>query len=95
VTVRGEGVLEVFAWETQPGYALHLLNYTNPNMTRAFFRRFYAVGPQEVEFEVGPGRRIKNVRALRGDRDLKFTQKDRTIQFEVASVKDYEVVALT
>src|SRR5579862_913641 len=95
VTVSGEGILEVFAWETEPGYAMHLLNYTNPNMTRGFIRRFYPVGPQNVEFDISPEKRIKNVRALRSARDLKFTQDDRTVRFEVESVRDYEVVALT
>ena len=41
VSVRGEGVVELIVWETEAGYALHLLNYTNPNMTRGFVRRFY------------------------------------------------------
>src|SRR5436305_15180019 len=45
VSVRGEGVVELFAWETEPGYALHLVNYTNPNMARGLVRRFYPTGP--------------------------------------------------
>jgi hypothetical protein len=95
VAVTGEGVIESFAWETEPGYALHLLNYTNPNMTRGPVRRFYAVGPQKVEFEVVAGKKVGRVRALRAATELRFRQVDRTVSFEVPSVSDYEVIALT
>jgi hypothetical protein len=95
VTVDGEGVVEAFAWETEPGYALHLLNYTNPNMTRGFVRRFYAIGPQAVRFDVAPGRRITRVEALRARRALPFRQQGTAVRFEVPGVVDYEVVALS
>lgn len=95
VSVAGEGIVELFAWETEPGYALHILNYTSPNMTRGFVRRFYAIGPQKVEFHTPSARKIRNVRALRAGRSLPFKQSNQTIQFEVPSVLDYEVVALT
>lgn len=95
VSVTGEGVVELFAWETEPGYALHILNYTNPNMTRGFIRRFYAIGPQKVQFEVAPAKRIASVRALRAQRSLPFKQTGQTVRFEVPTVVDYEVIALT
>ena len=95
VTVDGEGVVEAFAWETEPGYALHLLNYTNPNMTRGFVRRFYAIGPQAVRFDVAPGRTITRVEALRVRRALPFRQQGTAVRFEVPGVVDYEVVALS
>jgi hypothetical protein len=95
VSVTGEGIVEVFAWETDPGYALHILNYTNPNMTRGFVRRFYTIGPQKVEFEVGAGKKVNSVRSLRAGRALPFRQSDRTVRFQVPSVVDYEVIALT
>lgn len=41
VSITGEGLIEVFAWETEPGYALPLLNYTNPNMTHGAIRHTY------------------------------------------------------
>jgi len=95
VSVEGDGIVETFAWETEPGYALHLLNYTNPNMTRGFIRRAYPIGPQHVEFSVAPGRSIRAVRALRVARDLPFTQSGQRVRFEVPGVSDYEVAALT
>ena len=81
--------------ETEPGYALHILNYTNPNMTRGFLRRFYAIGPQRGELSVAPGRRIVSARALRAGRDLPFTQDGDRVRFEVPGVTDYEVIVLT
>ena len=95
VTIEGEGVVEAFAWETEPGYALHLVNYTNPNMTRGFVRRFYPIGPLSVAFDVGADRRIAQVQALRPGRELSFKQDGRTVRFDVPAVADYEVVALT
>ncbi len=95
VSVTGEGMVEAFAWETEPGYALHVLNYTNPQMTRGFIRRFYDIGPQQVAFTVAPDKKIASVRALRAGRDLSFKQTGRTVRFEIPSVVDYEVVALT
>jgi hypothetical protein len=94
VTVDGDGVVEAFAWETEPGYALHLLNYTNPNMTRGFIKRFHSIGSQRIEFAVAPGRSIRAVRALRAGRDLPFTQQGVRVRFEIPSVTDYEVAAL-
>jgi hypothetical protein len=28
VTIAGDGVIETYAWETQAGFAVHVLNYT-------------------------------------------------------------------
>jgi putative glycosyl hydrolase-like family 6 (GHL6) protein/glycosyl hydrolase family 42 (putative beta-galactosidase) len=95
VSLDGEGIVETFAWETEPGYALHVLNYTNPNMTRGFIRRFYPIGPQKASFTVARGRRIAAVQALRAGRPLPFSQSGDIVRFEVPSVTDYEVIALT
>ena len=95
VTIAGDGIVEAFAWETEPGYALHVLNYTNPNMTRAFVTRFYPIGAQQVRFAVAPGRRIGAVRALRAGHALRFAQRADVVEFAIPSVVDYEVVTLT
>jgi hypothetical protein len=95
VTIEGDGVVEAFAWETEPGHALHILNYTNPNMTRPFVRRFYPIGPLRVAFDAPAGRNVSRVEALRAGGILPFKQEGRTVRFEVPTVADYEVVALT
>jgi len=95
VSISGSGIIEVFAWETEPGYALHLLNYTNPNMTHGAIRQTYPLGPQQVRFRVSRGRLIKSVRALRSVASLRFQQKAEAVSFEVPGIKDYEVIALT
>jgi hypothetical protein len=94
-SVEGKGELELFAWETEAGFALHMLNYTNPRMTQPFMTEIYETGPLKARFTVTGGRKISSVRALRAQRDLHFTQAEGTIQFEVPPVGDYEVIALT
>jgi hypothetical protein len=41
------GVVEAFA-ETQPGFAVHVLNHTNPAMFKGWIRGFFPIGPQTV-----------------------------------------------
>lgn len=93
--VDGEGLMEIFAWETEPGFALHVLNYTNPNSLRSFVRGNYPIGPLHVEFRVPAGKKISSVRALRTNRTLSFKQTNDGLLMEVPSVKDYEIIALT
>jgi hypothetical protein len=93
-TVHGAGLLELFAWETEPGYALHILNYTNPNTMRSFIRRFYPTGPLNVSVILPEGKRASAVRALRAGRSLPFKQTNKVVTAEVPPVRDYEVVAL-
>jgi len=95
VTINGDGVVEAFAWETDPGIALHLVNYTNPNMMRGWFRRFYPVGPLQIDFAAPAGRTIHHARALRAGRDLSLRVEGSRLLFEVPQIADYEVIALT
>ena len=94
VSLEGDGVVEAFAWETESGYALHILNYTNPNMTRGFLRRFYPIGPQQADVAIAAGRRIGSVRLLRAGRAVRFEQAGSRVRFTVPSVTDYEVAVL-
>src|ERR1019366_7620162 len=65
VTIQGDGVIEAFAWETQAGFAVHILNYTNPAMHRGWIRNFYPIGDQKVRMSLPQGRRVTRVELLR------------------------------
>lgn len=92
VHVEGQGLVELFAWKTEPGYALHILNYTNPNAYRPFLSQTYAIGPLKVSFTIPDDKKITTVRSLRTPRTLAFKQVGRQIDLEVQTVEDYEVI---
>jgi hypothetical protein len=94
VTVEGHGVIEAFAWETQAGLAVHLLNYTNPAMHRGWIRDFYPIGPQLVKMRLQQGRRVSRVELLRGGINIPFRVTGGTIEFTIPKVLDYEIAAL-
>ncbi len=87
-------MIEFFAWQTDPGYALHILNYNNPRLHRGWIRNLYPIGPQQVDFELPADRTIAKVQLLRAERELPFTQEGRHVRFTVPRVVDYEVAAL-
>jgi Hypothetical glycosyl hydrolase 6/Beta-galactosidase trimerisation domain len=95
VTVEGEGVIESFAWETGPGFAVHVLNYTNPAMHRGWIRDFYPIGPQKVRMQVSAGTRVKSIVLLRAETPIPFRQAAGAIEFTIPRVLDYEIAAIS
>ena len=94
VTIQGEGVIESFAWETQAGLAVHILNYTNPAMHRGWIRAFYPVGAQKVTMKLPSGVRVKRVELLRAEADVPFRVSGGNIEFTIPKVLDYEVAGI-
>jgi hypothetical protein len=94
VSVDGDGLMEVIAWQTQPGYAIHLLNYNGPNAFRGHMRKLIPLGPQVVRVTLPSVKPIRAVRLLRAGGTATFRQSDRTIEVSVPSVDLHEVVAL-
>ncbi len=94
VTVEGEGVIESFAWQTGPGYAVHILNYTNPAMHRGWIRDFYPIGPQTVSLQIPAGTRVKSIVLLRAETPIPFRQLAGAIEFTIPRVLDYEIAAI-
>jgi len=94
VQVQGDGLIETFAWETDAGFALHLLNYTNPNAHKGWIRSFYPIGEQRVRMTLPTGRSVSRVELLRAETTIPFHQADNIIEFVIPSVLDYEVAAM-
>ena len=95
VHIDGPGFIEMFCWETGPGYALHLLNYTNPNTHHGWLRSTHPLGPQKVALKLPPGIKVKSVELLKAGQHPSFALQNQTLHFTVASLEDYEVAAIT
>ena len=93
--VQGEGLVEMFAWETSPGYAVHLLNYTNPNAQHGWLQSTYPLGPQTVRMKLPAGVKVKLVELLRAGHTVPFGLDGQSLHFTIPRVEDYEVAAVS
>lgn len=95
VQVEGPGLVEVFCWETAPGYAVHLLNYNTPNAFHGWVEETSAVGPQSVAMKLPSGVGVKTVELLRSGQKPSFAFRNQLLQFTAPLLEDYEVAAIT
>jgi hypothetical protein len=95
VHVEGDGFVELFAWETSPGYTVHLLNYTNPNAHHCWLESTYPLGPQEVSMALPTGVKIKSVELLRAEKGIPYRLESQLLRFTIPRIEDYEVAAIT
>lgn len=95
VHVEGDGLVELFAWETAPGYAVHLLNYTNPNAQHGWLASTYPLGPQRVTMKLPSTVKIKSVELLRAENTLPFRLEQDVLSFTIPQLQDYEVAAIS
>jgi hypothetical protein len=94
VYVEGEGFVEMFAWETAGGYAVHVLNYTNPNAHHGWMQTTYPLGPQSVSMKLPVGVKVKAVELLQAERSVPFHMEGQTLRFTMPRVEDYEVAGI-
>jgi hypothetical protein len=92
--VEGIGLLETTAFQTEVGYAVHLVNHTNPNFRGGSFREVFPVGPQNVTLTMNSTKPVKTARLLRAGAPVEFRQNGATVTLTVPSVGEYECVAL-
>ena len=95
VSVMGPGFIELFCWETEPGYAVHLLNYSNANAFHGWLQNVEPLGPQHVSMKLPGGVGVHSVELLKAESKLPFDLDDRGLHFTVPSLSDYEVAAVT
>lgn len=95
VDVEGDGFIEMLAWETPAGYALHLLNYTNPNAHHGWMQSVYPLGPQTVRMKLPQGVRVKSVELLQAGVSAAFSLDGRVLRFTIPRIEDYEVSAIS
>jgi hypothetical protein len=94
LTVTGNGLVEVIAWKTKPGFAVHFLNYANPQTLRGSYAAAYPLGPQKMKMTLPDGSKVSEVHLLAADTRLPFTHSGNTIEFTVPGVQDYEIATI-
>ena len=95
VLVEGDGLAELFAWQTKAGHAVHVLNYGNPELLRGWFDVPYALGPQKVTLTLPAGSAASAVELLRAGLKPEFKRTEDRIEFTIPRVRDYEVAAIS
>lgn len=92
--VEGTGLVETYGWETEVGYAVHLINYTNPNFRTTGSRHMYPVGDQRVRLILPDLKPIRKATLLHSGRPLNFQQTGNVVEFTIPDLVDYEAAGL-
>ncbi len=95
VQVEGSGFIEMVCWETAPGYAVHLLNYTNPDAQHGWLESIDPIGPQTISLKLPAGVRVQSVELLRAGQSARFSLENGVLRFVAPRVEEYEVGAVT
>jgi hypothetical protein len=94
IQVEGTGLVETYGWETEVGYAVHLINYTNPNFRTTGSRQMYPVGDQKVRLTLPDLKPIKKATLLHSGQPLAFRQTGNLVEFTIPNLVDYEAAGL-
>jgi hypothetical protein len=94
VDVEGDGLMEVIAWETQRGFAVHLLNYNGANAFRGHMRKPVELPSQLVRVTLPAEKKIRQASLLHAGTPVTFQQEGNLVSLTVTKVGMYEVVAL-
>jgi hypothetical protein len=92
LTVEGPGFVDLYAWKTEAGYAVHLVNHTNPDFRGGAFREVYPIGPQNLALTTDGAGQVRTVRLLRKDAEVPFRPEGAVVHATIPEIGDYEVV---
>jgi hypothetical protein len=95
VSVAGDGLMEVLAWQTRAGFAVHMLNYNGPNAFRGHMRSPLDLGEQKVRIVLPEGAAPSNARLLWANAPVPFVRSGNAVELTVPKVGPYEVLAIT
>ena len=95
VRVDGPGLIEMFCWETTPGYAIHLLNYSNFDAQHGWLQSTVPLGAQQIAMKLPVGIHVKSVELLKAETTVPHQVEDQVLNFTIPAVDDYEVAAIT
>lgn len=93
--VEGPGLLDLFYWETEPGLALHLVNYTTPALMKGPARAISTVGAQLARLRLPEHFQPASAMTLTNSKPVVFYVDDGELTLTVPHVGEYEVVAIT
>ena len=93
--VNGTGLLDVFYWETEPGLALHLVNYTTPALMKGPAREISTLGKQEIRLRLPSGFRPGKASTLSNGQQLPIRTEGSDALITLPHVGEYEVLAIT
>jgi Hypothetical glycosyl hydrolase 6/Beta-galactosidase trimerisation domain len=95
VRVDGPGFIEMFCWETAPGYAVHLLNYSSADAQHGWLQSVLPLGAQEITMKLPAGIGVKSIELLKAETTVPHRLEDQVLHFTIPKVDDYEVAAIT
>jgi hypothetical protein len=93
--VTGEGLLDIFYWETEAGLALHMLNYTTPALMKGPAREIATVGKQDVRLRIPEAFRAGKAVMLSSGQTVSFKREGSDIVTTIPQIGEYEVLAIT
>ena len=92
--VQGQGLLDVFYWETEPGLALHLVNYTSPALMKGPAREISTVGEQKVRLQMPKGFRPGASTMLSSGQHIRTQVQGSELSVVIPHVGEYDVLAI-
>ncbi|MEZ0243731.1 MAG: alpha-amylase family protein [Sphingomonas sp.] len=93
IRIESDGLIETYGWETEAGYALHLVNHTHPGFRATASRGPVPLAAQRVRMTLADGRPVKAM-LLRGGKAIPVKQQGSAVEFTLPALTDYEVVVL-